>query len=79
MPVHAQIIAQYLFVHYHRTQPLLALLGFRNLLMRAGIELNYKGTHIFRHILANNLLQTSTSLSETGQLLRHKSHDTTPI
>ncbi len=48
-------------------------------LKRAGIEVSHKGTHIFRHSLATNLLQAGASLSEIGQLLRHKSHDTTRI
>jgi site-specific recombinase XerD len=48
-------------------------------LMRAGITVKHKGTHIFRHSLATSLLQAGASLSEIGQVLRHKSHDTTRI
>jgi site-specific recombinase XerD len=48
-------------------------------LKRAGIKVKHKGTHIFRHSLATNLLQAGASLSEIGQVLRHKSHDTTRI
>jgi len=48
-------------------------------LLRAELTLKHKGTHIFRHSLATNLLQAGASLSEIGQLLRHKSHDSTRI
>lgn len=48
-------------------------------LLRAELTLKHKGTHIFRHSLATNLLQASASLSEIGQLLRHNSHDSTRI
>ena len=49
-------------------------------LKRAGIS-GYarQGAHIFRHSLASELLRSGASLSEIGQLLRHKSHDTTRI
>jgi site-specific recombinase XerD len=39
----------------------------------------HQGAHIFRHSLATELLRSSATLSEIGQLLRHKSHDTTRI
>ena len=47
-------------------------------LERAGIR-GYarQGAHIFRHSLATELLRSGATLSEIGQLLRHKSHDTT--
>jgi site-specific recombinase XerD len=48
-------------------------------LLRAELTLKHKGTHIFRHSLATNLLKAGASLSEIGQLLRHKSHDSTRI
>lgn len=48
-------------------------------LLRAELTLKHKGTHIYRHSLATNLLQAGASLSEIGQLLRHKSHDSTRI
>jgi site-specific recombinase XerD len=38
-----------------------------------------KGAHLFRHSLATELLKAGATLSEIGQLLRHKSHDTTRI
>jgi integrase len=47
---------------------------------RAGIEgYAHRGAHIFRHSLATELLRSGATLSEIGQLLRHKSHDTTRI
>lgn len=47
---------------------------------RAGIEgCAHRGSHIFRHSLATELLRSGATLSEIGQLLRHKSHDTTRI
>ncbi len=51
----------------------------KSALIRAGLKLQHKGTHIFRHSLATNLLRAGASLSEIGQVLRHKSHDTTRI
>lgn len=51
----------------------------KSALTRAGLKLQHKGAHIFRHSLASNLLQAGASLSEIGQVLRHKSHDTTRI
>ncbi len=47
---------------------------------RAGIRgYAHQGAHIFRHSLATELLHSGATLSEIGQLLRHKSHDTTRI
>jgi alkanesulfonate monooxygenase SsuD/methylene tetrahydromethanopterin reductase-like flavin-dependent oxidoreductase (luciferase family) len=49
-------------------------------LERAGIRgYAHQGAHIFRHSLATELLHCGATLSEIGQLLRHKSHDTTRI
>lgn len=49
-------------------------------LERAGIQgYAHQGAHIFRHSLATELLRSSATLSEIGQLLRHKSQDTTRI
>jgi site-specific recombinase XerD len=49
-------------------------------LERAGIRgYAHQGAHIFRHSLATELLGSGATLSEIGQLLRHKSHDTTRI
>src|SRR6516165_207042 len=47
---------------------------------RAGIRgFAHQGAHLFRHSLATELLKSGATLSEIGQLLRHKSHDTTRI
>jgi site-specific recombinase XerD len=48
-------------------------------LRRAGLEVRRKGTHIFRHSLATQLLCSGASLTEIGQVLRHQQHDTTRI
>lgn len=49
-------------------------------LERAGIQgYAHQGAHVFRHSLATELLRCGATLSEIGQLLRHKSHDTTRI
>jgi site-specific recombinase XerD len=48
-------------------------------LERAGVDVCRKGTHLFRHSLATQLLGAGASLTEIGQVLRHKNHDTTRI
>ncbi len=48
-------------------------------MIRAGINVRRKGTHIFRHSLAIQLLRAGASLTEIGQVLRHQNHDTTRI
>jgi site-specific recombinase XerD len=49
-------------------------------LERAGIQgFAHQGAHLFRHSLATELLRSGATLSEIGQLLRHKGHDTTRI
>jgi len=48
-------------------------------LTRAGLDVRRKGTHIFRHSLATELLRAGASLTEIGQVLRHQDHDTTRI
>lgn len=49
----------------------------RRALARAGIELERNGTHQFRHALATEMLRQGLSLTEIGQLLRHRSPDAT--
>lgn len=49
----------------------------RRALMRTGIALPRKGTHQFRHALATEMLHKGMSLTEIGQLLRHRSPDAT--
>jgi site-specific recombinase XerD len=49
-------------------------------LKRAGIRgFAHQGAHLFRHSLATELLRSGATLSEIGQLLQHRSHDTTRI
>ena len=49
-------------------------------LKRAGISgYAHQGAHLFRHSLATQLLRSGATLSQIGQLLRHKNHDTTRI
>jgi site-specific recombinase XerD len=51
----------------------------RNALHRAGVEAPHKGSHQFRHALAVRMLQEGASLSEIGDLLRHRSPMATSI
>lgn len=47
--------------------------------MRAGVDSARKGAHLFRHTLATDLLRQGASLDEIGELLRHKSPNTTSL
>jgi site-specific recombinase XerD len=48
-------------------------------LERAGVESEYRGSHVFRHSLATGMLNQGASLDEIGDLLRHRRPDTTRI
>jgi site-specific recombinase XerD len=48
-------------------------------LSRAGIDPPNKGAHLFRHSLATNMLHNGATLTEIGQILHHKSPNTTAI
>jgi site-specific recombinase XerD len=48
-------------------------------LERAGVESAYRGSHLFRHSLATEMLKRGASLPEIGDLLRHRRPDTTTI
>jgi site-specific recombinase XerD len=48
-------------------------------LARAGVHSQRKGAHLFRHTLATQMLRHGASLSEIGQVLRHRHPDTTLI
>jgi site-specific recombinase XerD len=48
-------------------------------LTRAGLEPPRKGAHTLRHALACTMLRHGASLAEIGQILRHRSPDTTAI
>jgi site-specific recombinase XerD len=51
----------------------------RRALIRAGIDSARKGAHLFRHTLATDLLRQGASLDEIGELLRHRSPNTTAL
>jgi site-specific recombinase XerD len=51
----------------------------RRALIRAGIDSARKGAHLFRHTLATDLLRHGASLDEIGDLLRHRSPNTTAL
>lgn len=46
-------------------------------LARAGIAAPHTGAHVFRHSLATTMLREGASLAEIGELLRHRSPQTT--
>lgn len=48
-------------------------------LARAGIDTPRRGAHLFRHTLATEMLRQGASLTEIGQLLRHRHPDTTRL
>jgi site-specific recombinase XerD len=49
-------------------------------LKRAGIQgFAHMGAHLFRHSLATALLRSGASLTEIGQVLRHRDQDTTRL
>lgn len=48
-------------------------------LRRAGIDSPFKGAHLLRHTLATQMLGRGASLAEIGQILRHRSPQTTTI
>lgn len=51
----------------------------RRALERAGIPSPRKGAHLLRHSLATEMLRKGGSLAEIGEILRHRSVDTTAI
>jgi site-specific recombinase XerD len=51
----------------------------RHALLRAGIDAPTTGAHQFRHGLATEMLRHGASLSEIGELLGHRSPETTKI
>lgn len=48
-------------------------------LLRADLHPTFKGAHLFRHSLATSLLRSGTTMGEIGEVLRHKSTNTTEI
>jgi site-specific recombinase XerD len=51
----------------------------RRALRRAGLEPPRKGAHLLRHALACTMLRRGASLPEIGEVLRHRSLDTTAL
>jgi integrase/recombinase XerD len=51
----------------------------RHALQRAGVDAPTRGAHQFRHGLATEMLRRGASLSEIGELLGHRSPETTKI
>ncbi len=51
----------------------------KHALARAGVDAPRKGSHQFRHSLATQMLRRGASLSEIGELLRHRSPQTSAI
>lgn len=51
----------------------------RHAIERAGIHAPTHGTHQFRHALATQMLRGGASLTEIGELLGHRSPETTKI
>jgi site-specific recombinase XerD len=51
----------------------------RSAVIRAGINSASKGAHLLRHSLATEMLRKGSSLQEIGEVLRHRSPDTTQL
>ena len=51
----------------------------RRTLIRAGVESERTGAHLFRHTLAADLLRMGASLDEIGDVLGHRSPNTTAL
>jgi site-specific recombinase XerD len=51
----------------------------RKALRRAGLNPPFKGSHLFRHSLATQMLQGGATLAEIGTILRHRLPNTTEI
>lgn len=51
----------------------------KHALSRAGVKSARKGAHLFRHSLATSMIRQGASLDEIGELLRHRSPNTTTI
>lgn len=51
----------------------------RRALARAGLRPSLCGAHLFRYSLATTMIRRGASMSEIGEILRHRSPDTTAI
>jgi site-specific recombinase XerD len=65
--------------HQGLARPVAICCVVRRALRRAGLDPELKGAHLLRHSLATDLLRRGSSLSEIGQLLRHRQPTTTQI
>ena len=65
-------------IHELRGPATIAHLVQQNL-ARAGIKAPTRGAHQFRHALATEMLHCGVSLAEIGEVLRHRSPETTKI
>lgn len=52
---------------------------FRQALDRAGLEPAFKGSHLLRHSLATGMLRRGATIAQIGDVLRHRSPQTTEI
>jgi integrase/recombinase XerD len=48
-------------------------------LERAGVESSSRGAHQFRHTIATRMLSNGATLTQIGEILRHRRPDTTMI
>ena len=46
---------------------------------RAGLHPDFKGAHVLRHSLATGMLRSGAFLGEIGEVLRHRTPNTTEI
>jgi len=51
----------------------------RRALVRAGLHPPRRGSHLLRFSLATNMIQTGATMTEIGEVLRHRSPETTEI
>ena len=73
-----------LFVFIQGVLPRVRPLHFPQLIVRrainrAGLHVPFKGAHVLRHSLATGMLRSGASLDEIGEVLRHRSAQTTAI
>jgi len=72
------------FLHAYAAHSAIASHGIQDIarraLKRAGVDgLAHHGSHVLRHTLATELLRSGATLTQIGQVLRHKDQDTTRI
>ena len=51
----------------------------RRSLVQAGINIDFKGAHLFRHTLATNMLRGGATIAEIAEILRHQNPNATEI